>query len=243
MSNLLHRTFRRNDVGTDYVVGDIHGAFGKLMLKLQQIGFDEAKDRLFAVGDLVDRGPESHNVCQLLDKPWFFSIRGNHEEMLLGFLAGTVNKHGYRSNGGGWFIDTPRATQEYIAARLAKLPLAMTVATERGQIGIVHAECPFSNWDRFTSQLEKGLITPDEEDVCLWARTRARICLWHKSQGPSNRIAFSEPIIGVEHLFCGHTPMPVASYQDNIIYLDTGGYRHDGFFTIVDLNTLTVFDK
>ena len=50
----------QNTVGRDIAVGDIHGCFTELQRGLDTIGFDPCTDRLFSVGDLVDRGPESH---------------------------------------------------------------------------------------------------------------------------------------------------------------------------------------
>jgi predicted phosphodiesterase len=47
--------------GNDYVVGDIHGTFWKLEALLKEIGFNYDKDRLFSVGDMIDRGPDAYN--------------------------------------------------------------------------------------------------------------------------------------------------------------------------------------
>jgi serine/threonine protein phosphatase 1 len=66
--------FAPNTRGRDFAVGDIHGAFRALQIALDAIGFDCAADRLFSVGDLVDRGPESARVTEWLDKPWFHAI-------------------------------------------------------------------------------------------------------------------------------------------------------------------------
>ena len=59
--NKLQR-FELNTAGRDFGVGDIHGYFTKLQAALDAIGFNPAVDRLFSVGDLVDRGPESAEV-------------------------------------------------------------------------------------------------------------------------------------------------------------------------------------
>ena len=48
--------FAQNTVGRDFAVGDIHGCFTELQRGLEAIGFDPSTDRLFSVGDLVDRG-------------------------------------------------------------------------------------------------------------------------------------------------------------------------------------------
>lgn len=73
----------RNRSGRDFVCGDIHGCFGALNSALCAHDFQPDRDRLFSVGDLVDRGPDSPSAFSWLDKPWFFAVRGNHEEMAL----------------------------------------------------------------------------------------------------------------------------------------------------------------
>lgn len=61
--------FEPNKVGRDFVVGDIHGCFGKLTDNLKQLNFNFDIDRLFCTGDLVDRGPESHLALDWLAYP------------------------------------------------------------------------------------------------------------------------------------------------------------------------------
>ena len=48
---------RANPAGRDLAAGDVHGHFDTLEQALEQIAFDPVSDRLFSVGDLVDRGP------------------------------------------------------------------------------------------------------------------------------------------------------------------------------------------
>ena len=48
-----------NPAGRDFVAGDVHGEFPTLERLLDQVGFETSRDRLFALGDLVDRGPDS----------------------------------------------------------------------------------------------------------------------------------------------------------------------------------------
>lgn len=77
-----------NTQGRDLAVGDIHGHFGRLVMCLEQAGFDPAVDRLFSVGDLVDRGPYSEAALQWLDRPWFHAVQGNHEALAITYLRG-----------------------------------------------------------------------------------------------------------------------------------------------------------
>ena len=53
--------------GRDWVVGDVHGCFRTLRDALLAIDFDDGRDRLFSVGDLIDRGPNSIKAVDWLE--------------------------------------------------------------------------------------------------------------------------------------------------------------------------------
>ncbi|MCW8994392.1 MAG: protein phosphatase, partial [Psychromonas sp.] len=55
----VHHHYQQNDQGRDFFVGDIHGKYGLLMLALSNVNFNANVDRLFSVGDLIDRGEAS----------------------------------------------------------------------------------------------------------------------------------------------------------------------------------------
>ena len=50
------KRFAANTAGRDFAVGDIHGHFTRLQSALDKAGFEPSVDRLFSVGDLIDRG-------------------------------------------------------------------------------------------------------------------------------------------------------------------------------------------
>src|SRR6185503_1963468 len=77
------KKFTKNPYGRDIAVGDIHGNYPGLMAALDSIGFSVQHDRLFSVGDIVDRGMENELCVQLLDRPWFHAVCGNHEDMAI----------------------------------------------------------------------------------------------------------------------------------------------------------------
>lgn len=65
------------------VVGDIHGMVTALDELLEKVGFDEATDHLVAVGDMINKGPDSTDVIQRLIKLRASAVRGNHEDRVL----------------------------------------------------------------------------------------------------------------------------------------------------------------
>ena len=63
-----------------YVIGDIHGCYDKLQEMLRKINFTET-DRLYLVGDYIDRGEKSLEMLCWLEGIGenIFPIKGNHD--------------------------------------------------------------------------------------------------------------------------------------------------------------------
>lgn len=65
------------------IVGDIHGMMGPLDELLRDVDFDEKRDHLVAVGDMVNKGPNSSGVVTRLMQLKASAVRGNHEDRVL----------------------------------------------------------------------------------------------------------------------------------------------------------------
>lgn len=61
------------------IVGDVHGCYQELEALLEAFGFVIGSDRLFQVGDLINKGPDSCKTLDLIEKVGGRCVMGNHE--------------------------------------------------------------------------------------------------------------------------------------------------------------------
>lgn len=72
------------------VIGDVHGHYDPLVTLLEAIAPD-SDDEIYFLGDLIDRGPDSAKVVELVRQHSYPCLRGNHEQMLLDAIgSGTI---------------------------------------------------------------------------------------------------------------------------------------------------------
>ncbi len=219
--------FPPNAHGRDFAVGDIHGAFVALEAALAAIGFDRRRDRLFSVGDLVDRGPDSHTVTDWLDQPWFHAVCGNHDFMTWRSALGQPFEPVHHlAHGGQWLAQLPRPEQRRIGQRLAALPMAMEVETPAGLVGIVHADFPSDDWQDLAhidwSQLDRMGSAAGQ---CLWSTDRYRL-------------RYAGPVAHIRAVVHGHQRVPVAQVLGNVHFIETCGWHPAGHFTFLELQSL-----
>ena len=230
----------QNEIGRDFVVGDIHGMFPALEAALRKLEFLEGVDRLFSVGDLMDRGPCSSAANQWIREfPWFNAIRGNHDQMLLDALRGPaamragVMELWLYYNGGEWWLQTDEQLRSQLTAAVAGLPLAAEVECECGRVGIVHADVPPDrDWPTFLDALCRGIR--EDAAYALWSRFRLRDFL--SGALCSNDLA----VAGVDLAVSGHVPLRSPIHAANRWWIDTGaaysGRLADPKFTLLQIN-------
>ncbi|WP_111860687.1 metallophosphoesterase [Acinetobacter sp. CFCC 10889] len=211
--------------GKLYAVGDIHGCYNLLMNRLNEIGFDFEKDLLVAVGDLVDRGIQNEECVSLIDEPWFTSVKGNHEDLV---IMGSTNQSYFKchiQNGGEWFYDLDCQVQQEIINKLKTLPIALEVNHKGKKYGFVHGHIEQNNWNDFAKNIGVSALR-DPAELAMWGRDRI----------DTDNLQYTH-VQGVDAVIMGHTVTQKPFRRDNCYYIDTGAV-HWATLTILDLETV-----
>ncbi len=78
-----------------YAVGDVQGCYAELAQLLEELRFDPSADKLWLVGDLVNRGPGSLEVLRLVRSlgDSAITVLGNHDLHLVAVAEGVGKLH------------------------------------------------------------------------------------------------------------------------------------------------------
>lgn len=211
-------TMSRNQRGRDLAVGDIHGCFTVTDQALAAAQFQpDQGDRLFSVGDLVDRGPESIRSYEFIHRQGVYAGRGNHEDVILALLGSDKSFHNFnplelallrKSPAMAWHKELNDQEREQIIAAFESLPLLIEVETDIGMVGFVHGNVPIGmRWD----QLKEAVQDDDFNVINNMLYGRERI-LENYCGG----------VEGIDRVFLGHTARDTIVKLGNCFYIDQG---------------------
>jgi serine/threonine protein phosphatase 1 len=212
-----------------FVIGDIHGCAGELSCLIENLPL-KAGDHLIFLGDYIDRGPDSKGVVSyLLDLARSSGyevvfLKGNHEDMLLGYL-GLAGRYGemFLANGGYATL-----------ASYGLPPAGMSQGSARARIPQEHVE--------FFQALRNYFV--EDSFLCvhagihparpLAAQTPTDL-LWIRNEFISNRHSLPYTVV------FGHTPQREVFFDlPSKIGIDTG-VVYGGKLSCIELEEKTQF--
>ncbi|MBT7952182.1 MAG: symmetrical bis(5'-nucleosyl)-tetraphosphatase [Gammaproteobacteria bacterium] len=194
-----------------YAIGDIQGCQQELVSLLDEINFNENKDRLWFTGDLVNRGPNSLETLRFIKKlgDSAITVLGNHDLHLLAIANGQSS---YMHKGDtlkeilqatdkdellGWLLQRPLFHQDKSSGFImvhAGLAPQWTIAQASALASEVESVLRGDNYTEFFAHMYGN--TPDtwSEKLQGWERlrvitnyfTRLRYC------EPDGKMNFSE---------------------------------------------------
>lgn len=220
------RSFRMPENERAYAIGDIHGRLDLLRIllgKIEQHSVDHpcAREYIIFLGDLIDRGPDSRGVIDLLlrARPYLPNpvfIAGNHEEMLLRVLSDDVGHiHDWLSFGGAEFAESYGLD--------AKKLYAMD---SRQVCEVICQAVPAEHLD-FLSGFADSFAVGDY--FFTHAGVRPGIPLTEQSTEDLHWIRedfLDSPARFPAMIVHGHTIAPAPEERPNRIGIDTGAYRN-----------------
>lgn len=156
-----------------FVIGDIHGCLKTLTQLIEQKIRPETGDKLYFVGDYIDRGPDSKGVLDYLigmaeEGYQMVFIRGNHEEMMIESFSSEIYFHPWMYNGGGMTLESFGLTQEQylglpgdkkLPTKYLKFLSQTTYYVELDKAFVVHAGFNFKDNNPF-----------HDLDAMIWSR-------------------------------------------------------------------------
>jgi Calcineurin-like phosphoesterase len=201
-----------------FVIGDIHGCDIALDILLNRMDITQ-QDTVVLLGDVVDRGPGSKEVIDLLLNLKKFCkvvlIMGNHEEMMLDSMRGGASE-------GLWLQHGGQEALESYGGSYSDIPFEHVAFLESGK----------DYWENETeifvhANLQPGVPLDFQERE--WLR-------WTRLTG------FEQSPNADKRVLCGHTPQPngLPLVLDNWICLDTWAYN--GFYlTCLETTTNMIY--
>jgi len=210
--NLLKR-FKANTAGRDFVVGDLHGCRAMFDRLLDALEFDKSKDRMFCTGNLGNHGPDTLGCYALLMEPWFHTVAGSVEELLVRAAANRAafDWPKFVGMGGMWATRLDDTQLLALADKLADLPLCIVVGEGAERFNVIHAE--FNGPD---VALEDSL-----EDITT--NTLVPRQLTWGTDVLMGKADLSEQD-GLSLTFVGHMYVARVGKIGNHVYLDTGAH-------------------
>ncbi|QFU86236.1 polynucleotide kinase-phosphatase [Amycolatopsis sp. YIM 10] len=210
---------RRDLTGPFDVIGDVHGCREELEELLGELGYvhdgayhhPDGRTALF-VGDLVDRGPDTPGVLELVmamvERGSAMSVCGNHEQKLVRALQG---KKVQVTHGLGESLDQLGTRDDAFRAKVLEFcdGLIAHYVLDGGKLVVAHAGLP----ERF-----HGRASGRVRSTALFGETSGET----DEFGLPVRYPWARDYRGHATVLYGHTPTPEVEWVNGTLCLDTG---------------------
>jgi len=215
------RSWSRNpdEHGPFDIIGDVHGCLDELTALTAKLGWKTDPHlhhpegrKLFFVGDLVDRGPDSVGVLRFVmdavERGVALCVPGNHDIKLVKALKGqaVTQSHGLKETMAQLEAE-PKEFREQVRDFLYKLVSHQVV--DNGKLCVAHAGL---------REEMQGRGSAAVRDFCLYGETTGEI----DEFGLPVRYEWAKDYRGKTMVVFGHTPVPEAEFFNNTIDIDTG---------------------
>jgi len=211
-----------------WVISDIHGSYNTLLALLDKIPVGA---KICFTGDLIDRGPDSLSVIQLIIDKNFDCVLGNHEYFMLHpknhlFRNKSLTKN-WIDNGGAKtrdsYLNEPDLYIEHLKF-LEKLPVFKYYEFKNGATPLVVSHSVILDLWKGPSSIFNDL---ENFDIMSRHLTSFKIIPFLKIDPDSFE---DKDVFNI----MGHTILDDIVIGDNFAAIDTGGFKIDGRLTALN---------
>lgn len=211
---------KKHESGPFDIIGDVHGCYDELTELLSNLNYvDDGKTcahpdgrKAIFVGDLVDRGPKTPEVLELVMNMVAagnaYCVPGNHDVKLMRWLNGknVQIKHGLEQSIAQLSNETPEfrdRVKRFVDG------LVSHYVFDNGKLVVSHAGLKEEMHGRGSGAVR---------EFCLYGETTGEI----DEFGLPVRYNWASEYKGKATVVYGHTPVPQAQWLNNTIDIDTG---------------------
>jgi len=213
-----------------FIIGDVHGCYKTLCALIEKLP-NKYDEKIIFVGDLIDRGPSSAEVVELIRNANYDVVLGNHEELMIEFLEIEEEYNNWWiKNGGDKAIHSYK--QKYNESYKDKMKNDVEWMTNLP----VYLEYNLKN------DQNRKLVVSHSSINNYWANPKLskEDIIWNrKVMNPHN-------IIDVPEIFnvFGHTIFDSPIIRDSFACIDTGAFKgFSGELTAIEFPSMKIYKQ
>lgn len=235
-----------------YIIGDVHGCYNTLCSLIEQLP-DKYDSKICFVGDLIDRGPNSKQVIDLVKKHDYDCILGNHEKLCIDFDGNPYNSSGgwgynnnglndFGGNGGVKTLDSYgnfNLLQDDIDCFFSKLePYKIYDIKNKDGKKLLISHSSASGYLE-EDKLENKEYRDNLDDGIVEMLTWNRDLMYERNSQEKLKIL---PFKNYFNVF-GHTIVKEPIINERYAAIDTGAFTKDGYLTALEYPSMRVFKQ